>query len=140
MDIRADTVDAVVRRSARRTPDRTARLFADRSWTYRELDEATSRTAGWLRSLDVAQGDRVATYGRNSDAYLLSFLGAARLGAIHVPINYALTGEELAYGELITHATGRLAKFKVPKSVHLVDELPRNQSGKLLKRVLREKV
>jgi fatty-acyl-CoA synthase len=42
--------------------------------------------------------------------------------------------------ELITHAKGRLAKYKVPKSVHLVDELPRNQSGKLLKRVLREKV
>ncbi|MEJ2866930.1 acyl-CoA synthetase [Actinomycetospora sp. OC33-EN08] len=97
MDTRANTVDGVLRRSARRTPDRTALLFADRSWTYRELDEATSRTAGWLRSLGVAQGDRVATYGRNSDAYLLSFLGAARIGAVHVPINYALTGEELAY-------------------------------------------
>jgi fatty-acyl-CoA synthase len=43
-------------------------------------------------------------------------------------------------GELIAHAKERLAKFKVPKAVHLIDELPRNQSGKLLKRVLREKV
>ncbi|WP_285595202.1 fatty acyl-CoA synthetase [Actinomycetospora sp. NBRC 106378] len=97
MDTRANTVDGVLRRSARRTPDRTALVFGDRSWTYRELDEATSRTAGWLRGLGVAQGDRVATYGRNSDAYVLSFLGAARMGAVHVPINYALTGEELAY-------------------------------------------
>ena len=97
MDTRANTVDGVVRRSARRTPDRTALVFADRSWTYRELDEATSRTAGWLRSLGVVQGDRVAAYGQNSDAYVLGFLGAARLGAVHVPINYALTGEELAY-------------------------------------------
>jgi fatty-acyl-CoA synthase len=97
VDTRANTVDGVLRRSARRTPERLALIFADRSWTYRELDDATSRTAGWLRGLGVAQGDRVATYGRNSDAYLLSFLGAARIGAIHVPINYALTGEELAY-------------------------------------------
>jgi fatty-acyl-CoA synthase len=43
-------------------------------------------------------------------------------------------------GELIAHAKERLARFKVPKAVHLVDELPRNQSGKLLKRVLREKI
>ncbi|MFC5060961.1 acyl-CoA synthetase [Actinomycetospora atypica] len=97
MDTRANTVDAVLRRSARRTPGRTALLFADRTWTYAELDDAVSRTAGWLRTLGVVQGDRVAAYGRNSDAYLLSFLGAARIGAVHVPINYALTGEELAY-------------------------------------------
>ncbi|MDL5160012.1 acyl-CoA synthetase [Actinomycetospora termitidis] len=97
MDTRANTVDGVLRRSAHRTPDRTALVFADRSWTYRELEDAVSRTAGWLRSLGLAQGDRVATYGRNSDAYVLSFLGAARIGAVHVPINYALTGEELAY-------------------------------------------
>ncbi len=97
VDTRANTVDGVLRRSARRTPDRPALVFADRTWTYRELDDATTRTAGWLRGLGVSQGDRVATYGRNSDAYVLSFLGAARIGAVHVPINYALTGDELAY-------------------------------------------
>src|SRR4051795_1765439 len=79
VDTRANTVDGVVRRSARPTPDRTALVFADRSWTYRELDDAVSRAAGWLRGLGLVQGDRVAAYGRNSDAYLLSFLGAARL-------------------------------------------------------------
>jgi fatty-acyl-CoA synthase len=42
--------------------------------------------------------------------------------------------------ELIAYAREQLAKFKVPKAVHLIDELPRNQSGKLLKRVLREKI
>ena len=67
MDIRSNTVDGVLRRSARRTPARTALVFGDRTWTYRELDEATTRTAAWLRTLGVAQGDRVAAYGRNSD-------------------------------------------------------------------------
>ena len=42
--------------------------------------------------------------------------------------------------DLIAHARRSLAPFKVPKRVHFVDELPRNQSGKLLKRVLRDGV
>lgn len=39
--------------------------------------------------------------------------------------------------ELVEHCRGQLAKFKVPQAVVLVDELPRNPSGKVLKRELR---
>jgi acyl-CoA synthetase (AMP-forming)/AMP-acid ligase II len=41
--------------------------------------------------------------------------------------------------ELIEHCRGQLARFKVPKDVLFVDALPRNPSGKVLKRELREK-
>ena len=37
-----------------------------------------------------------------------------------------------------TYVKQNLARFKVPRSVVFRDELPRNPSGKLLKRVLRE--
>ncbi len=40
--------------------------------------------------------------------------------------------------ELIAHARERLAPFKVPKAVAVVDALPKNPSGKLLKRDLRQ--
>jgi fatty-acyl-CoA synthase len=49
-------------------------------------------------------------------------------------------GQSATEDELISWSKERLAKFKIPKSVHFVDELPRNASGKLLKRVLREKI
>ena len=39
--------------------------------------------------------------------------------------------------ELIEHCRQQLARFKVPKHVELVDALPRNPSGKVLKRELR---
>ena len=42
--------------------------------------------------------------------------------------------------ELIVHVRTRLASFKVPKAIHFVDELPRNASGKILKRELRAQV
>ncbi|MEH6548931.1 MAG: long-chain-fatty-acid--CoA ligase [Pseudomonadales bacterium] len=40
--------------------------------------------------------------------------------------------------DLIAHCEQRLARFKVPKDIIVVDEIPRNPSGKILKRVLRE--
>jgi fatty-acyl-CoA synthase len=95
--IRSSTVGDVLARSARRSPDRVALRFADRTWTYRELDDAVSRAAGVLLELGMAKGDRVAAYGKNSDAYVIGFLGCARAGLVHVPINYNLTGDELAY-------------------------------------------
>lgn len=39
---------------------------------------------------------------------------------------------------IIEHCRANLARFKVPKDVVFVDELPRNASGKILKRVLRD--
>ena len=41
--------------------------------------------------------------------------------------------------ELIDHAREKLAHFKAPKRVLFVDELPRNASGKILKRELRDR-
>ncbi|MDX8153685.1 acyl-CoA synthetase [Patulibacter brassicae] len=91
------TISDLVRRSAARVPDRVALHAGPRSWTYRALDEAVSRVAARLLGLGLVKGDRVAGYGRNSDAYVLLFLGCARAGLVHVPVNYNVAGEELRY-------------------------------------------
>lgn len=96
-DLRSSTVDAILRRTARRYPNVTAIVFDERSWTYSELDDMVTRAAHALLSRGLVHGDRVATYGRNSDAYLVAFLACSRAGLVHVPVNYALTGEELRY-------------------------------------------
>ncbi len=43
----------------------------------------------------------------------------------------------LSTEEVIAHCRGLLANYKVPRQVEFTDELPRNASGKVLKRVLR---
>jgi acyl-CoA synthetase (AMP-forming)/AMP-acid ligase II len=40
--------------------------------------------------------------------------------------------------DIIAFARTRIAKFKAPKSVEFIDALPRNASGKILRRILRE--
>ncbi|MEU2078645.1 fatty acyl-CoA synthetase [Streptomyces sp. NPDC013489] len=94
-------VDGVLRMSAQRVPDRVALRYADRTWTYAELDAAVSTAAAVLREPHHGHGlpetARVATYGHNSDVYLIAFLACSRAGLIHVPVNHHLTGEDLAY-------------------------------------------
>ena len=94
---RSNTVDGVLRRSARRVPERTAIRYADRSWTYRALDDAVTAASRVLLADGLRPGDRVASYGHNSDAYLIGFLACARAGLVHVPVNHGLTGEDLRY-------------------------------------------
>jgi fatty-acyl-CoA synthase len=47
-------------------------------------------------------------------------------------------GETVDPDSVITWARERIAGFKVPKSVDVIDMLPRNPSGKILRRQLRE--
>ena len=91
------TVDGVLRRSAARFPGNTALTFDGRAHSYRELDDAVTKVAAYLISLGLNTGDRVAAYGTNSDAYVISFLACTRAGLVHVPVNYALRGGELTY-------------------------------------------
>lgn len=48
-------------------------------------------------------------------------------------------GKSLTEQEVIQHCLTHLASYKKPKYVEFLNELPRNPSGKILKRVLREK-
>ena len=56
-----------------------------------------------------------------------------------VPIAFVVVrpGADPTSAELTEHCSQQLARFKVPKDVVFVDALPRNPSGKVLKRELR---
>ena len=57
-----------------------------------------------------------------------------------VPVAYVVVGSAATTPEdLLEHCRGQLARFKVPKDVVLIDALPRNPSGKVLKRELRDR-
>ncbi|MBV2353680.1 AMP-binding protein [Streptomyces sp. J2-1] len=115
------TIGGLLTRSARRHPSRTALTFAGRSWSYAELDTAVGRVAAGLLGAGLRPGDRVAVFGRNSDAYLLLFLGCARAGLVHVPVNHGARGAELRH--LLTQSSPA-AIFTDPELSPEVDALP----------------
>jgi O-succinylbenzoate-CoA ligase len=47
--------------------------------------------------------------------------------------------ESLSETDVLKFCDGKLARFKLPKGATFVDQIPRNPSGKVLKRVLRER-
>ncbi|MGH7041064.1 MAG: fatty acyl-CoA synthetase [Acetobacteraceae bacterium] len=108
---RRDTVGDAINRAGRIHRDREALVFGRRTWSFAALDAGADRMAAHLLGLGLAPGERVAAFGRNSDAYLLLWLGCVRAGLVHVPINYALTGSELAY---IVTQSGARALFAAP--------------------------
>jgi acyl-CoA synthetase (AMP-forming)/AMP-acid ligase II len=60
-----------------------------------------------------------------------------RWGEVPVAFVVLRTGQPATAEELVAHCSSRLAKYKVPKDVTFLEALPRNPSGKVLKRELR---
>src|SRR3546814_14893502 len=75
----------------------------------------------------------------SSDVFSSVLVGRpdARWGEVPVAHVALRPGTTATADELVEHCRGQLAKFKVPKEIVFVDALPRNPSGKILKRKLR---
>jgi len=82
---------------ALRSPDRMALRFEGNVWTYCQMHHCIENCAARLSALGVAKGDRVAFLGLNQPMFLFSMFATLRLGAIFVPLNFRLTGPELAF-------------------------------------------
>ncbi|QQK76835.1 long-chain-fatty-acid--CoA ligase [Salicibibacter cibarius] len=83
--------------NVRRHPEKMALIYNDRTYTYWELNQRINRFANGLTQLGVHKGDKVALMMKNSDDFVIAFYGAAKLGAVLVPINFRLIGNEVQY-------------------------------------------
>jgi long-chain acyl-CoA synthetase len=80
---------------AQRTPDAIALRAGSEAITFRELESRAARVAGALRAEGVKTGDRVTIEGHNTIAFVASYLGALRIGAVAVPLNPQAPDPEL---------------------------------------------
>jgi len=77
--------------------DEVAQIHGERSETYREFEQRSSRLAGALRARGVGPGDKVAMYVYNAPEYLEACFAAFKLRAVPVNVNYRYLADELHY-------------------------------------------
>lgn len=82
---------------AQRRPQYPAISAGDYRWDYATLVARSHAVAHQLVELGVTAGDRVAVLGLNSAAHFAVILGASRVGAVAVSINFRLSPTELAF-------------------------------------------
>ncbi len=78
--IRRTSVGDILVRSTARNPYRRILRFRDRSFTYRELNEAVNRCAHGLAKLGIRKGDRAAILSHNSHHYVIYWWALMKLG------------------------------------------------------------
>jgi len=89
----ADIFEGVVDR----VPDREAIVHGSTRLTYKELDARSNKAANALKKLGIKKGSHVGIYAFNCVEWLEIMLGAYKLCAIPININYRYVEEELKY-------------------------------------------
>ncbi|WP_156744595.1 non-ribosomal peptide synthetase, partial [Mycobacterium sp. E740] len=80
-----------------RTPEAVALGDGQRSWTYRELDEAANRLAHLLAAHGAAPGKSVALLLPRSAEAIVSILAVLKTGAAYLPIDPALPAARIEF-------------------------------------------
>ena len=88
-------VGKVLSQTARRIPQKTAVTFKDEEITFSQLELRATRLANKLRSYNVGSGDHVAIILPNSSQWVVSYFAVMKLGAVAVPLDFRLKGEEI---------------------------------------------
>jgi fatty-acyl-CoA synthase len=156
-DVKVGEVGEIVHRSPHllsgyyNDPAKTAAAFSG-GW-FHSGDLATVDAEGYITVVDRVK-DMIKTGGENVasrevEEMIYRLPAVSEVAVVGLPdprwieavtaIVVVKTGEALDEGAVIAHCAGQMAHFKVPKRVVFVDSLPKNPSGKLLKRELRQR-
>lgn len=109
-----------------RIPDKVALFYEDGSgqaskYTFRELQDLSSKMAGFLQSIGIKKGDRVAALLPKMPELVITTLAVWRLGAAYVPLFTAFGPDAIDYRVsdsgtrvVVTNATHRPKLSEIP--------------------------
>jgi len=134
-------------------PEKTAAAFFDDGF-FRSGDVGYMDPDGYLfltdrkKDLIISGGENVASSEVERVLYTLDGVFEAAVvaredekwGEVPVAVIVTEPGAAVTFDDMMRHCRKHLAGFKCPKDLVVVESLPRNPSGKILKRVLRETV
>lgn len=117
--------------------DKPAIRQGGHSVSWAQFDDRAGRFASALRAAGLTRGSRVGQLLFNSPEHLETFHGALKLRAIPddrfgeiVAAILSLVDKEATPQQVLTDVRRHLAGFKIPRTVEVVAEVPRNNVGK----------
>ena len=123
--LRRSAVGDILVRSAARHPNRRVLRFRDKTYTFRELNDAVNRCAHGLMKLGIEKGDRAAIVCHNCDHYLIYWWALMKIGAVITPVNWMLRGEEIKY--IVDHSGSKILCVEdalIPNVLDIKDKVP----------------
>jgi len=135
-------------------PEKTADTYRDQYFTLGDVGYLDDEGFLYLtdRSANLIISGGVNIYPAEVDAILLQHPAVGDVATIGIPnpewgeevkavieLQPGLRGSQSLADELISFCRERLAHFKCPRSIDFVDELPRQDNGKIYKRLLRDR-
>jgi fatty-acyl-CoA synthase len=83
--------------SAQRFPDKAAYRFFGRALSFAQMRDEALALAGWLQSVGVGAGDRVALFMQNCPQFSTACYGVWRANGVVVPVNPMNRAEEFKH-------------------------------------------
>jgi fatty-acyl-CoA synthase len=132
-------------------PEATARVLEPDGWLHagdlaQRRSDGNYRIVGRIKELIIRGGENI--YPPEIEEFLMHHPDIAEVAVVGLPDS--VYGEvvsawvvpksavDLSADELRTYCQGRIAHFKIPRYIEIVDALPRTVTGKVRKHILRE--
>jgi long-chain acyl-CoA synthetase len=97
----------LLKRAARRFPDRIAVTDGERRVTFTEIERDANRFANYLVARGLKPGGKISTICNNSVEFVKALFGIHRAGLVWVPVNTMLGVKDMDY--ILDHAEVRFA-------------------------------
>ena len=97
LPLRENSLVELMEGACRRYADLTAYISMGKTLSYAELDRKSAEFAGWLQSLGLKKGSRVALMMPNVFQYPVCLFGVLRAGCVVVNVNPLYTPRELEH-------------------------------------------
>ena len=115
------TIGDMARGQAARYGDKLALRCNGAAISYQALNQRSDGVAGALIDSSIGRGDHIGYIGKNTDTFFEILIGAAKMGAICVPLNWRLADDELRW--IIGNARVKMI-FATPEYAARARELP----------------
>lgn len=84
-------------RNATFRPNNIALIFQEQKITYQELNQKVNAIADHLHQLNIKPNEKIALSCPNTPEFVIAYYAIQKIGAVVVPLNVMLKGEEVAY-------------------------------------------